>query len=517
MSKLQSLGKRLWPVHRTPDKQEEKRKIEDQDTFRAKEIAGMGKTDTERTINTVRGKTSKATTSGLIRLMEKASTEVTAIERVDGRFKLRIKNDSGEANVSMDENLPELIATACISGPSQELFEQVRDNIWQADVEDGPRPIAMLPLNSALWKIAGLGEEVVDKVRNTDFEYGHHVDRLHYERATVARTFGVLDDITTVDHAQAVSSQTQPPRRAFMSWMKYEWKMSGTTIQLRDEIKRLVNRLPDLPAGNLMTLAGFFCDAGEYGHALSLLKRAKAKSPNIWANTRIPALTHLLVREKLLKEDWAIREAELVDHIIKSETVFPEMMRKNRDSFAVVANGPRQIDTGAGSIIDSKDIVIRMNSGRGSAKFETDYGMKQTVWMKNPLNYDVKRLDKVPGVETVIVSGSGVLHKVANIGGHLRDLAESYGSVSVIPEEFLRSTTRAIQRNPSSGIVILTWLEHLVGGLEDQKNVFGYSLNDQKQKQTAHYYRTTPAISNHIHNWDAERDYFDTLVRPQQD
>ncbi|MFC5647533.1 hypothetical protein, partial [Kitasatospora cinereorecta] len=56
-------------------------------------------------------------------------------------------------------------------------------------------------------------------------------------------------------------------------------------------------------------------------------------------------------------------------------------------------------------------------------------------------------------------------------------------------------------------------LNDIVGNLEDQKNVFGYSLNDQKQKQTSHYYRSSPAASSHTHDWDAERDYFDEIVR----
>lgn len=499
------------------------RKAEPQESERAgdhdREVTrptkNMGKTPSEELIYAIRKKVGKINVSGIARLLERSGSTLTAISYESGWFTLSIQNESGEATVRIPDNLPPLIASACISGPTQELFEAVRDNLWQADVVCGARPLAILPLNAAIWKLAGMGEEVVEAARNTDFDFGHHIDRHHYELAQVGRLFGVLDEKTRENYAASVATQLQPPRRAIMGWMRHEWKIAGPTLPVREELKRLVKRKANLTAGDLLVMASFFADAGEYGYALSLLKAANKASPNIWSRTRIPALTHLLVREGLLKEPWAHVESDMVDYIMENEGNFTAYIRTHRDSFAVVANGPRQAGLGTGSVIDAKNVVIRLNTGRANASFEKDYGIKQTVWIRSLQNYDVKRSDKISGIDHLVISGSNPLYRISNSGSFLREMINTYGNVTFIPEEFLRRTIALTERNPSSGIVTLTWLNAIVGSLQDQSNVFGYSLNDQKTRQTNHYFRAEPIISHHTHNWDVERAYFDTIVKPE--
>lgn len=475
----------------------------------------MGKSPTEQLINAkVRYRFGKVTASGLARLLEKSGAELNNIEFDGSAFTMALEHESGAATAKIDRSLVDMVARACISGPDQTFFEIVRDNPWQVRTDDGRKPLALIPINAALWKLAGLGEEVVHLVRDTEFEYGHHTDRFHFERAQLARLFGVLDDVTSRDYAEAVAAQIQPTRRAVMGWVRHEWKTFGTTLHVREEIKRLVARNANLSPTNLMVLAGFFCDAGEYGYALSLLKRAKSESKNIWQTMRIPAITRLLVEEGLLADQWALAEAAMVNRIVQCESDFPDLIRRNRDNFAIVANGPRQIGLGTGPQIDTKEVVIRLNTGRPNAQFAHDYGWKQNVWVKNQQNYDVKRMDRTPGVERLILSGSNPLYRSANCGAYLRELLETHENVSLIPEEFLRLTIARTQRNPSSGIVMLTWLNYLAGGLQDQRNVFGYSLNDQKTRQTTHYFRGQPVASHHTHNWEVERLYFDSIVKP---
>lgn len=69
----------------------------------------------------------------------------------------------------------------------------------------------------------------------------------------------------------------------------------------------------------------------------------------------------------------------MVNRIVQCESDFPDLIRRNRDNFAIVANGPRQIGLGTGPQIDTKEVVIRLNTGRPNAQFAHDYGWKQNV------------------------------------------------------------------------------------------------------------------------------------------
>lgn len=460
---------------------------------------------------------SKRTASGVARLLEKAEAQIVNLSVEKGTVLARLECSGSTVNVTFPERIAHEVARSVVSGPTQDLFETVRDDLWQIRAQDGRWPFALIPLNAALWKIAGLGEEVVFDVRERDFDFGEKEDRFLYERGQLGRLFGVLDEATRADYAHAVALQIEPFQGAVMGWIRNEWKSFGTTLQVRDEIKRLLSKKTPFKPNQLLVMAAFFCDAGDYGYALTLLRKANSAATGIWGRLRIPALTRLLVREGLLKGKWAEAEAELVDFITGQEGHFSRHLRENRGSFAIVGNGPRQIGLGTGSVIDEKNVVIRLNTGRPNANFASDYGWKQNVWVKNQQNYDVKRTDKTPGLEHVIISGSNALYRTPNSGSYLRDLVEAHGSVTLLPEEFLRQTIARTKRNPSSGIVMLTWLDFLAGGLQDQKNVFGFSLNDQKVRQTTHYFRDQPIASHHTHNWDIERKYFDEIVRPVQE
>lgn len=475
---------------------------------------GVRKVCQDGQIHSVKKDADSLTVSGIARLFAKAGARVRKVSVEDGVILAELECAGCVTQITLPVRIAREVALSEISGSTENLVEEISNDIWQIKEIGCDRPISLIPLNAALWNLAGVGEEVVAEVRQSDFNIGNKPERLHFERAQLAKSFGILDDITRLDYATAVASQFRPEKMAVMAWVRHEWKLYGTTTQVSDEIKRLVSRKVDFKPEQLMFFAAFFYDAGEYMYSLKLMKMAKEKLPKIWETVRYPALTRLLVREGVISYKWAQAEAELVDYITQQEDEFPRFIRDNRESFAIVGNGPRQIGLGTGNVIDEKNIVIRLNSGKVNANFSADYGWKQNVWVKNHPNYDVKRNDKIPGLQHVIISGSSPLYRTPNSGAYLQEMVEKYGRVTFLPEEFLRQTIASTNRNPSSGIVMLTWLNFLVGELKDQKNVFGFSLNDQKSKQTNHYYRKTSNSSRHTHNWDIEKDYFDKIVKP---
>ena len=454
--------------------------------------------------------------SGLARLLEATESTLNAIDYVDRHYVLSITNSAGVATARLPRRLVPLIAAAYIAGPSEEFRQRVNAKLWQFAPADGSRPLATLPINVAIWRLAGLGEEVVPQMRDTEFSDYRKSDVLHYSRAVSAVKFGVLDDQTAADFATAVYAQACPNRNIVMGWLKYDWRINGTTLEGRAELKRLVKNEPRLSTSTLMFMASYFCDAGEYDYALILLNIARLQSKSAWSSHRYVANTHLLVEQGLLNSTWAIKEAQLFKRFNAQQSDFGSLIRRNLNSFALVANGQRQTGLGTGPLIDSKNVVIRMNSARPDGRFAADYGWKQNVWVKNTPNYDVKRLEKLGGIEMVLLSGKNPLYHEANIGPLLQELMDTYPSVSSIPDQFTRQTIAATKRNPSSGLVMLTWLQHLAGELQDQRNVFGYGLSDQKTREASHYFRDKPVISHHTHSWPAERKYYDSIVKPHE-
>ncbi|MFX5611356.1 glycosyltransferase family 29 protein, partial [Acinetobacter baumannii] len=64
---------------------------------------------------------------------------------------------------------------------------------------------------------------------------------------------------------------------------------------------------------------------------------------------------------------------------------------KRDKNFAVVGNGPVEIGSKNGSIIDSFDIVIRFNNYNLDHEYSVDYGTKTTVWVKSGYYQDIDR------------------------------------------------------------------------------------------------------------------------------
>ncbi len=454
----------------------------------------------------------KAENSGLVRLLERANSDLTKFEMDGSELTIAIKNRAGQAVLNLDVNHLASLAPCFTSAPRKEVFDLVKSNPWffNFDRKSGV-PLALLPVCAVIWKVVGFGQEIVKFAREQDYNVKRDVDRLHEELGAIAVMFGVLDQRSKDDLHLSIAGMAEPRSHAFINWFRNEWKMEGTTLHVREEVKRLRGRVKLTP-NQVLLQAAFFCDAGEYGYALDLAKQAEVMRPGIWHQHRIPAVTRLLYREGLLNAPWALEDAELCDEIEGSDN-FERSVRSNRNSFAIVGNGPTQIGRGTGNVIDSKNVVVRINNGgRSRDAHSIDYGRKQTVWLRSLQNYDIRRVHKIEGINVVLISGSSPIYRLANCAEFLKEIRRVYGIINVVPEEYLRSAIQAIGTNPSSGIVMLTWAKNIVDRLVDQENVFGFSLNDQKVRQTTHYFRDAPIQSHHTHDWEAERAYFEKII-----
>lgn len=457
----------------------------------------------------------KEPAAGLIRLMRRSSSDLVSAEVRNQKVHFEVKNEEGRSQAVVDKEVAVALGRLFISHPTEADIELAESRLWLIEgPEGGPLPLPLLPLNREAWRAYGLGQDIVHKAREQDYSgYGPHVDRLRFQLARLAKQFGVLDEQTDSDFLRPVASVSVPRPQTVVFWFRHEWHTKGTTLFVREEVKKLRRHIRFTPI-NLLEISSFFCEAGEYGYALDCALEAQEKAADIWTKHRLPAVTRLLLREGYLDHNWAREDADLMDRLELNGDYFPNRVIENRKSFAVIGNGPSQIGRGTGSKIDEKKLVVRINNGgRPSVPHATDYGSRTNVWLRSLQNYDILRTPKISGVDHILISGKNPTYHTAGCAEFLKEMERTYGSISMVPDANIREVVSNIKTNPSSGVVFLNWMHRLTNHLVDQENLFGFSLTDQKVRETTHYFRSSPIRSHHTHNWDTEREYLDRLIK----
>jgi len=163
----------------------------------------------------------------------------------------------------------------------------------------------------------------------------------------------------------------------------------------------------------------------------------------------------------------------------------------------LVGNGPSLLSSGLGSLIDSYDVVVRMNNFRTSG-FESDVGSKTDVWVTT-LFHDVQRsLIQTEGLSEVILA---VNHFPMKDGwfGAFRWLCDSTWRsgprVTTTHPDQVRSYNRSMgSHRPSTGIMAcLAFLDRCasiaVAGFDHFSNTSGhhyFGLADKRPQGCPH-------------------------------
>lgn len=443
----------------------------------------------------------------LMRIITDTKTSVSDAEIDNGNIRFQASNQlgSGAVEVKIDD--------LCLMGDTQ-----VRQaSPWEADSVVIFKSISgssssSIALNSQAWAYSGMLAPGLQYWReHFTPDDGDNLSKFYFARAEAARLGGIYDSTTIEDYELSIKISAEINANHLITWLNHVWNVEGTTADIKSVIKWAEKRA-NLNASHFMTIAGFFCDAGDYSNAVLAAKRAKRISSSAWSSNRTLGISHMLLREGLTKEQWAKRDSAAFEKFISNEGSFERMLARSA-RFAIVGNSPIQQGKGTGRKIDSSKLVIRFNTAPTDADFADDYGRRLDVLVRNLPNYDVKRQPRRDGIKLMLLSGSNKLYRNRALPFQAQEYLENY-RVELVPDRFLRETIAVTERNPSSGLVLLTWLSKAVGNLQNQENVFGYGLTDQLSKSTAHYYESGNKVSRNTHDWDRERAWFDKIVAP---
>jgi len=190
------------------------------------------------------------------------------------------------------------------------------------------------------------------------------------------------------------------------------------------------------------------------------------------------------------------------EHFVKGKTV------------ALVGNGPQEIGKGLGAEIDGHDVVIRINNYE-LAGYESDYGCRTDVWVKNVMPEMSHEL-RSPEIKVILYNGNWGRDRLEH--GYLdhieRDVADARYATDYIDADDRCEIVEAINGNPTSGALVLNLLRKCGCARVD---VYGCSYVDWHRGET--YVRIPKDVSFEDqqkrfrwHTFEKEAEYLSRLL-----
>ena len=150
-------------------------------------------------------------------------------------------------------------------------------------------------------------------------------------------------------------------------------------------------------------------------------------------------------------------------------------------SIAVVGNAGNLLDQQDGSIIDSYDIVIRLNSFIINNQLYNHTGKKTDIWC-NAMHHKVPDKEDIDHLSIICPLPLNIDKYLQRYGATDRQMLNKYKNRTLfIPELYFAKLLQHLV-NPSTGIAMLYWLKR-----ERLKfDIFGFSFFDNSCKHHYH-------------------------------
>jgi hypothetical protein len=183
------------------------------------------------------------------------------------------------------------------------------------------------------------------------------------------------------------------------------------------------------------------------------------------------------------------------------------------NNFCVVGNSPIELGKKKGSIIDEFKTVIRFNDF--SNKYVLDYGLKTNVWVRASNDIVIETLN------TKLMENFDYIYiraKRKENEDSAKYLISNKKAFDYFPIDYEIKLSKEIKSIPSTGLLFLYILKEN-GFKITNNNIFGFSFFSKKDLEmfkTHHYFdpksKLTIGINKARHNWDKEKDYFNTQI-----
>jgi len=222
-----------------------------------------------------------------------------------------------------------------------------------------------------------------------------------------------------------------------------------------------------------------------------------SKLPSAWrqeAARKLPALGMTLIPDLSHQNLGAVAAQQIVLRQDFAHTVWASA---RRSGLAVVGNAAQLCEVCAGEAIDACSLVVRFNHyGRGHALKEC-VGNKIDVWVVSPAYKGPPPL-AVP--TWVVVTGPAMEYKLQN-WQTVQPLVNQGSKLLTVPLKVWRTCVQQLQAPPSAGILMLSWLEHILHHQLEQVTVAGVGDHDEGRPYKA---LNAQFGSTSRHNWRAE-------------
>jgi len=209
-----------------------------------------------------------------------------------------------------------------------------------------------------------------------------------------------------------------------------------------------------------------------------------------------PATSYLASKEKLFKYKLVDLSAHLYSTLIENEKKnILESYLKNK-TVAIVGNGPYELETGNGKIIDSYDAVVRFNHFNIESQYKNDYGSKTNIYSSLPrLTYKCHS-DIYILAESIHPFSKDFLNSLVNI-----DMAK----LIVIPDAILIDIYKKYHFSwPSSGLRMVYYVKNILGNKFKKEDIFGMALRDNHVGIISDYFAKDKEPFWIFHNFDKE-------------
>lgn len=169
---------------------------------------------------------------------------------------------------------------------------------------------------------------------------------------------------------------------------------------------------------------------------------------------------------------------------------------------AVVGNAAKLRESSAGDAIDACGLVVRFNHHGRRPELQACVGNKIDVWVVSPA-YQGPPPQGVP--TWVVVTGPAMEYKLQNWSA-VQPLLQQGSKLLTVPLTVWRTCVQQLQAPPSAGVLMLCWLQDLLGGRLAGVRVAGVGGHKPGQPYTtlnAQHGRTSR------HDWLAEQVWLD--------
>ncbi|WP_042775582.1 glycosyltransferase family 29 protein [Sinorhizobium fredii] len=297
-------------------------------------------------------------------------------------------------------------------------------------------------------------------------------------------------------------------RSASLDLLNLCWERAGAAAAIV-HLPRIAPWLDSKPTTKLR-MAALMHDAGLTDKALELLARVAAEHPHLLNTMGYLELT--IAAQQAGFGHLALGKTALaVAHRLSDGTERLQSLLDTTD-IAVVANGRSLKGRSLGAKIDAHRLVMRFNNYPTGDVL--DLGQRTDIWIRPPFPRYVpwRPFQNQP---LLVFTGPNLRHRFSDAIQLLAACPKEYGDIAIIPPSLYTTLFRELEASPSSGLLGLALLAEHWGARVPLAQVFGYSLQDNRENMSIYHNGTVQGDRPSRHNWKAEFRLFQSLVETE--